>query len=148
MAEKPCCLTLHDSILVAYDGSKYSESALALAIEMVSACAGKLCLVHVVDANVEYMAISVGLSEKMEEEGANILAQGLKKAEEAGVKAEGVVMHDDQPYRPIVEEAKRRKASLIVMGTHGRTGLTRLLLGSVAQLVIGHAPCAVMVVPS
>ncbi len=148
MAEKQSCLKLHDSILVAYDGSRFSDTALQQAIDLARGCSSKLSLVHVVDVNVEYMAMNIGLTEKLEEEGAKLLAQGMQKVEQAGLKAEGIIVHDDQPYRPIVEEAKKRKASLIVMGTHGRTGLTRLLLGSVAQLVIGHAPCPVLVVPS
>jgi nucleotide-binding universal stress UspA family protein len=54
---------------------------------------------------------------------------------------------DDQPYRAIVDEAKKHNVSLIVVGTHGRTGMTKVLLGSVSQRIIGHAPCNVMVVP-
>ena len=53
-----------------------------------------------------------------------------------------------KPYEFIVKEAEDREIDLIVMGTHGRTGLTRVLMGSVAQSVIGHAPCPVLVVPS
>jgi nucleotide-binding universal stress UspA family protein len=48
---------------------------------------------------------------------------------------------------PIVEEAKKKNVDLIVMGTRGKTGLKRVFLGSVAQKVIGYAPCPVMVVP-
>jgi nucleotide-binding universal stress UspA family protein len=49
-------------------------------------------------------------------------------------------------YRAIVDAAKRLKADLIVMGTHGRTGMSRLLLGSVAELVVRHAECPVLTV--
>ena len=48
-------------------------------------------------------------------------------------------------YVEIVEKAKEKGASLIVVGCHGRTGLGRLLMGSVTERVIGHAPCAVLV---
>ena len=47
---------------------------------------------------------------------------------------------------PVADRAQKEKASLIVMGSHGRTGLKRLLMGSVTERVIGHAPCPVLVV--
>ncbi|HEY8188630.1 MAG TPA: universal stress protein [Pyrinomonadaceae bacterium] len=62
-----------------------------------------------------------------------------------GLKIESVV-RDGHPRTAIVDEAEKWRADLIVMGSHGRTGLTRLLLGSVAQYVVGHAPCSVEVV--
>jgi general stress protein 26/nucleotide-binding universal stress UspA family protein len=64
---------------------------------------------------------------------------------DAGLKTEPVVLHGD-PRSVIVEEAKEWGADLIVVGSHGYTGLKRLLLGSVAQSVVGHAPCSVEVV--
>jgi len=48
----------------------------------------------------------------------------------------------------IIQEAKEKNIDLIVMGTHGRTGLNKLLIGSVAERVVGHVPCAVMVTPA
>ena len=60
---------------------------------------------------------------------------------------ETIVRLDAQPSIPIVEEAKNRSVDLIIMGTRGTTGLKRIFLGSVAQKVIGYAPCPVMVVP-
>ena len=74
---------------------------------------------------------------------------GIKaKAARAGVKCEVILHLGDEPYKDIVSEAKKRKAGTIVMGSHGRTGLTRLLMGSVVSRVIGHAPCKVLVVPT
>ena len=54
----------------------------------------------------------------------------------------------EQPHEFIIREAKEKNIDLIVMGTHGRTGLEKLLIGSVAERVVGHAPCAVMVTPA
>ncbi len=148
MAETRCGLKLHDSILVAYDGSKFSEAALRQAMEMAKTCRSKLFVMHVVDLNVEYMAISSGLEEKMEEEARKMLKKAENKVKKAGLKCEAIMGYDDQPHRPIVDEAKKRKISLIVVGTHGRTGLAKVLMGSVSQRIIGHAPCAVLVVPA
>ena len=50
-------------------------------------------------------------------------------------------------YATIVEQARRSGAGLIVMGSHGRHGLSRALLGSVAEKVVEHAPCPVLIVP-
>jgi nucleotide-binding universal stress UspA family protein len=51
-----------------------------------------------------------------------------------------------KPYEAIVDTAKQRQADLIIVGSHGRTGLKRLLMGSVTERVIGHAETAVLVV--
>jgi hypothetical protein len=53
-----------------------------------------------------------------------------------------------QPHEFIIQEAKEKNIDLIVMGTHGRTGLDKLLIGSVAERVVGYAPCVVMVTPA
>jgi nucleotide-binding universal stress UspA family protein len=53
-----------------------------------------------------------------------------------------------KPHEFIIQEAKEKEIDLIVMGTHGKSGIKRVLMGSVAQNVIGHAPCPVLVVPN
>ena len=52
------------------------------------------------------------------------------------------------PFVEIVKSARTRKAGMIVMGTHGRSGLSHLLIGSTAEKVVRHAPCPVLVIPS
>ncbi|MEW6594142.1 MAG: universal stress protein [Thermodesulfobacteriota bacterium] len=148
MATKQCGLKLYDSILVAYDGSKFSEAALAQAIDMARACRSKLYVMHVVDLNVEYMAMTPGLEEQLEAAARKLLKKAENKVKKAGLACEAIMGYDDQPHRPIVAEAKKHKVALIVVGTHGRTGLAKVLMGSVSQRIIGHAPCTVMVVPA
>jgi len=147
MTEMQCGLKLHGTILVGYDGSKFSEAALDQAMELARACRSKLYVMHVVDLNVEYMAMTPGLEEKLETEARNTIGKAEAKVKAAGLECEAIMGYDDQPYRPIIEEAKKRQVALIVVGTHGRTGLANILLGSVSQRVIGHAPCPVLVVP-
>jgi nucleotide-binding universal stress UspA family protein len=67
-------------------------------------------------------------------------------ARAAGARARGVVVDSGVPAREIVRLARSRRADLIVMGTHGRTGLTRALLGSVAARVLATAACPVLTV--
>lgn len=69
----------------------------------------------------------------------------LKQARAAGVKAKSIVLVG-VPADVIVRAARTRRADLIVMGTHGRSGLSRVLLGSVASRVIAAAPCPVLTV--
>ncbi len=63
----------------------------------------------------------------------------------AGLRVESGVLQGD-PREMLIEEARRERADLVVVGSHGRTGLDRLLMGSVASHVVTHAPCSVLVV--
>ncbi len=74
-------------------------------------------------------------------------AKVKKQAGDAGVRAESFI-GEAEAYQAIVNLAKEQGASAIVVGSHGRTGLRRLLMGSVTEKVIGHAPCPVLVVKS
>ena len=67
-----------------------------------------------------------------------------EKAAASGIDTEGFV-YTGRPYEAIIEAAKARNADLIVVGSHGRTGISRLLMGSVTERVIGLADCAVYV---
>jgi len=63
----------------------------------------------------------------------------------AGLRVASCVLQGD-PRETLIEEARRERADLVVVGSHGRTGLDRLLMGSVASHVVTHAPCSVLVV--
>jgi universal stress protein A len=71
----------------------------------------------------------------------------LAKARKAGVRATALLVRG-VPDREIVRTARSKKSDLVVLGTHGRTGFTRLLLGSVASRVVATAPCPVLTVRS
>ena len=88
------------------------------------------------------------LYEKMTEQANQILESAKERIEKENIPCETITHTGGQPHEFIVEEAKVKNIDLIVMGTHGRTGLKRFFMGSVAERVIGHAPCAVMVVPT
>src|SRR5215212_10138681 len=74
------------------------------------------------------------------------LTAGVVEALRAGGLTAEAVVRDGEPRSAIVDEAKEWEADLIVIGSHGYTGLKRWLLGSVAQAVVAHAPCSVEVV--
>jgi nucleotide-binding universal stress UspA family protein len=69
----------------------------------------------------------------------------VARARQAGVRATGLLL-DGAPHEQILRAIKARRADLVVIGTHGRTGLTRFLLGSVAARVVTLAPCPVLTV--
>jgi nucleotide-binding universal stress UspA family protein len=69
------------------------------------------------------------------------------RAKQEGVDCDIAVREGEDSYKYIVDEAVKNKSSMIVMGRRGRTGLKRLMMGSVTARVIGHAPCNVLVVP-
>ncbi|MFY7696510.1 MAG: universal stress protein, partial [Cyanobium sp.] len=81
-----------------------------------------------------------------EKESARILQEGQAAGQAAGVALRTEVVKQDLPYRAIVEAAKRHGCDLIVMASHGRKGLSGLLIGSETQRVLLHAPIPVLVV--
>ncbi len=143
-----CPLTRGERILVAVDGSAYSELAVDQAISLGGICNSEIFVISVVDLFPEQIAVAPALEEKMSKDVRQHLDEAKKKVDEANMPCETIVHIGGNPHEFIVQEAKDKAIDLIVMGTHGRSGIKRVLLGSVAQNVIGHAPCPVLVVPN
>ena len=136
---------MYKNIVLAYDGSKFSNKALQEALRIAKSSGGSLLILSVVDITDEFESEAPGLTDKMTKKLLKSAQKALGKAVTAKIKAK-VEVHVGDAYEMIVETARKKKADIIVMGSHGRTGLTRLLMGSVTSRVIGHAPCSVMVV--
>ena len=136
---------MYKNIVLAYDGSKFSNKALQEALRIAKSSGGSLLILSVVDITDEFESEAPGLTDKMTEKLLKSAQKALGKAVAAKVKAK-VEVHVGDAYEMIVETARKKKADVIVIGSHGRTGLTRLLMGSVTSRVIGHAPCSVIVV--
>jgi nucleotide-binding universal stress UspA family protein len=133
------------SILFATDGSKYSEIAANRAIDLAKSYGSEIKAISVVDVTEEFMARAPGALEDLVKKAKSMVEDVKKKADSKGIKAESIVREGDT-YKVIINIAKKQKANAIIMGSHGRTGLKRLLMGSVTERVIGHAPCPVLVV--
>ena len=139
-------------ILHPSDFSPASGMALAKAIEMAKANQAELLLVHVLVPYVP-MAGEGYLSPKVYEEiEATSRAHAQKaldalraKAKQAGVRVRTLLM-EGTPHEQIIRAARSKRADLIVIGTHGRTGLAKLFLGSVAGRVVSTAACPVLTV--
>lgn len=147
-------MTRFHKILVAVDGSAGSERALDESIRLAQAFGGRLRLVHVMDelGRVSgFESATAYLDEllpRMRAAGEKLLAQGLGKAIAAEVEADSelVIRSPGRVCDSINEEAKRWGADLIVVGTHGRRGVDRLLLGSDAEQILRHASVPVLLV--
>ncbi|MFI5461518.1 MAG: universal stress protein, partial [Isosphaerales bacterium] len=83
---------------------------------------------------------------KVHQEQEALAARTAARLRATGLQAEGLV-EEGSPAHRLVEMAVSWQADLIVVGTHGQTGLKRLLFGSVARAVLYHAPCSVLIVP-
>lgn len=143
-----CPLTRGERILVAVDGSIHSEKAVDQVISMAKVCNSSLFALSVVELNPGAAEVAPAYEEKMVEEMRKFLERVKNKAAREGIACKTILHTGAKPHEFIVGEAKQRNIDLIVMGTHGKTGLKRLLLGSVAKRVIGHAPCTVLVTPT
>ena len=133
-----------NNILVATDGSEYSNRALDRAIDFASSYGGKLNVVSIVDVPHEAYAEAPEAIDKMVEKARGIVKDAVDKATDAGVPAEGHVRSGDST-EIILELAGKLSVETIFIGSHGRTGIRRLLLGSVSEKVIGLSRCPVLI---
>jgi nucleotide-binding universal stress UspA family protein len=136
------------------DFSKASGAAFTRALAEVRKNGGELLLLHVLSpvipmagAGEGYLAPSVyeQMSQSSQNWARKQMDKLLAKAKAARVRARGMVL-EGVAHEQIVRSAKRQRADLIVMGTHGRTGVARFFLGSVAARVAATAPCPVLTV--
>ena len=132
-------------VLIATDGSKHSAIAVDHAINFAKSYGGELKILSVVDLPNALYGEAPGFVDDLVKK-ALVLTEAVKRqAETEGVRAETFV-REAEAYKAIVDLATEHEVDTIVMGSHGRTGLKRLLMGSVTEKVIGNAPCPVLVV--
>jgi|KBSSwiStaDraftv2_1062776.scaffolds.fasta_scaffold111744_2 nucleotide-binding universal stress UspA family protein len=144
---------MYAHILVPIDGSSVAERGLDEAIALARQLGSTLHVLNVVDARLLIAAMSTyAPSEQLVEDwriaGEKLVPEAVKRARSQGVTARGRVSCDSslQVYQAILQEARDSCADLIVMGTHGRRGLTRLTLGSDAEFVLRESPVPVLLV--
>ncbi|MDI6727944.1 MAG: universal stress protein [Thermodesulfovibrionales bacterium] len=136
-----------NKILLATDGSRYSKAAAERAIDFAGEYGGELRVVSVVDVPAEFYGEAPDAVEDLINKAKGYAEDVKRQAESAGIKAETFV-REGETYKAILDLAKEQNVNAIVMGSHGRTGLKRLLMGSVTEKVIGYASCPVLVVKS
>jgi universal stress protein A len=132
--------------LVPVDFSKASSAALGHAAKIAQERKDRLLLVHVITDPAE--GVPLPLRSRYYEE---LASEAREKAKDLRKKLKEVdyrlvVLNGPDAARSIAEQAKKSRASMIVMGSHGRTGLSRLVLGSVAARTIRYADCPILIV--
>lgn len=138
-------------ILAPTDFSEYSKQAIASALELAKKFGAKLSILHVVELPpypIEgYMppSLTTTFMEDMEREASQQLAQVVPEAESAGIEVARLVTVGS-PYRKILDMAEAEQVDLIVMATAGRTGFSRLVMGSIAERVVRTASCPVLTI--
>ena len=130
-------------IICPVDFSELSRKSLQYANEFARLSNGEVFLVGVIE-NDPTITYSKGLEKERAEEEQKLLAL-IEEEDMAGVVADYVI-YEGFPEECILDYAKRQEADVIIMGSHGRRGLKRMILGSVAEHVIRRSPCPVLVV--
>jgi nucleotide-binding universal stress UspA family protein len=140
------------NILVPVDGSPTSQQAVSRAVALAKAFDGTVTAVYVIDP---YPFTGVGADfsygqaqylEAATAEAHDAIRSAREAVEAAGVKVDTRVVEAHAAWRGILETATELGSDIVVMGSHGRRGLEKLVLGSVAQRVLSHAHIPVMVV--
>ncbi|GAB61930.1 MAG: universal stress protein [Candidatus Jettenia sp.] len=138
------------NILCPIDYSIYSEKALSYAIEFAEKYGAKLYLIHVFDIRVydmnepELYSVDVfdkATFDKLKEQ----LLKCVKEDTKGKIAIEAIVVQG-VPFMEIIKASREYMIDLIVLGTHGRTGLSHAIMGSVAEKVVRKAPCPVLTI--
>ena len=140
-------------ILHATDFSKASARALDEAVSLAKQNHAELLVVHVVEPAGQYAAgedfggaeLYMKLEEAAEQDAQRSMQKLMGKLKQARVNAKSVLLKG-LAHEQIVKTAKSRKANMIVIGTHGRTGLSKFFMGSIAGRVVSLASCPVVTV--
>ena len=136
-------------ILVPHDFSDTADRALAFALDLAVPLGSRVTVMHAYEfipySFPETPAVTVDLSGEIERAARGALERIVAQARRPGVEIDSVLRRG-AAWSEIDEAAKETHADLIVIGTHGRRGLSRALLGSVAEKVVRTAPCPVLTV--
>jgi len=145
---------MYQRILVATDGSALSKKAVKHAISLAASTGASVIALKVVprypvsffDGGATLSVETVSEAEKKWVTDAEVqLESVVKEAQSAGVKAKTAVVKSDLIAESIISAARKHKADLVVMASHGRKGLKRILLGSEALAVLTHSTVPVLV---
>jgi nucleotide-binding universal stress UspA family protein len=138
-------------LLVALDHSEPGGAAVAAAIELAIAEHGCIHFCHVLDTRHELnSAFTAGydptrIIDQMRVEATLLVDAAISKAHALGIVADGAIV-EGEPAAKIIAAVEEFSADIVVLGTHGRTGLQRFFIGSVAETVIRHAPAPALVI--
>ena len=133
-------------ILVPVDFSEHSQKALRYALAFAAQFGAEVALVHIVEQMVypgDWMYPPLAVTDFASEKREQVLAKLRALDEGSGVKTQHIVRLG-RAWQEVVEIAREMKSDMIILATHGYTGLKHALLGSVAEKIVRHAPCPVL----
>ncbi|MGI9568008.1 MAG: universal stress protein [Nitrosopumilus sp.] len=138
------------NILVPFDGSGYSEKAFEKALEIAEKFESDLIVMTVVQSKIsDSTGMSLERLQEIQDEEEGLATTMLKKlevkAKEKNVPFSIKIIHNPSSSEGIVNYADSNNIDLVVMGSHGRTGFRKIVLGSVANGVVGHSKCPVLI---
>lgn len=154
---------MFERILIATDGSKHSEQAAAIGVELARTSKGKVWAIYVADTG-QYIPVGglvppfgdvnpyvmdetvIGLRDFILEEGKKAAQRVTEIADKRGVPCEKMIV-EGHPASEIMRMAEEEKMDLIVMGSIGKTGIEKILLGSVAEKVVRNSKIPVLLIP-
>lgn len=145
---------MYKRILVATDGSELSDKAVTSAIDLAALAGAELVALKVVplypqsyfEGGLALPAAEIGrIEQQWAQDGQAIVDAVQQTAQAKGVKAQAITVKSDLVSDAIIGAAKQNQCDLIVMASHGRRGIQRLLLGSETQLVLTHSHIPVLV---
>ena len=145
---------MYQRILVPTDGSPLSKKAVKSAIEQAAATGAELVALYVVptypmsyfEGGISVSNSDVARTEKLwSDKGQAVVDEATKAAKAAGIKAKGVLTRSNLVAESVISAASKHKCDLIVMASHGRKGIKRILLGSETQHVLTHSRLPVLV---
>ena len=143
------------NILVPTDGGALSRKAMRAAIRLAKEQKARITGVHATPTFVPVMydgmtpppelVSRTAYNAAMARSAAKVLGAMEKMCAAAGIAWEGVHVPDEEPYRAVIDTARRKRCDLVLMASHGRRGVTALLLGSETQKVLTHSRIPVLV---
>ena len=137
-------------ILVPFDGSGYSEKAYEQALEIAEKFGSELIVMTVIQSKIsDSSGMSLGRMQEIQDEEEDAATAMLKKLEDKAmvknIPFSIKIVHNPSSSEAIVDYADSHNIDLVVMGSHGRTGFRKIVLGSVASGVVGHTKCSVLI---
>jgi nucleotide-binding universal stress UspA family protein len=138
---------MYDDILIPTDGSEGTRGAIEHGIDLATKYGATLHTLYVVNTNVTVETTSAQTLAALEEIGQEAIDEVIQQAEAADVETIEGTVAQGAPHRAILDYVDEKDVDLVVMGTHGRTGLDRYLLGSVTEKVVRLSEVPVVTVP-
>ena len=140
---------MYRHILIPTDGSEPAERGVTHALTLAKSLGAKVSVIFVMEPFSEmtgrFLEAVAKYAELRKEQAVSELDRAAKAAKEAGVSCETIQVEDSQPHQGIIAAAENKGCDLIVMSSHGRSGLSKFLIGSVTNKVLAQAKTPILV---